>query len=94
MGLAASLREPSHTNPGPVQSCLTDHSIAKTDVHLDMQEGMQYDHKAASSAVFTLLYALMSLLCSLFRMSWQDSGPVIQLEEIATYMLQHNVQRV
>jgi hypothetical protein len=61
-----SLREPLHTNPGLLQSSLTDHVIASTDVHLDMLEAALYAHKAASSAVFTLLYALLSLLCSLF----------------------------
>ncbi len=66
------LRAPSHTNPGPVQSCLTDHSIARTYAHLGVQEGVQNDNKATSSAVFTLLYALISLFCSLFPMSGQD----------------------
>jgi hypothetical protein len=74
MGLVPTLLKPLHTNPGPVQSCLTDNSIVRTDVHLDMQGGVQYDHKATSFAVFTLLYALMSLLCSLFQMFWQDSA--------------------
>ena len=74
MGSAPSLRAPSHTNPRPVQSCLTDHSIARTYAHLGVQEGVQNDNKATSSAVFTLLYALMSLLCPLFPMSGQDSS--------------------
>ncbi len=34
---------------------------------------MQNDHKATCSAVFILLNALILLLCSLFRMSGQDS---------------------
>ncbi len=72
MGSAPSLRAPSHTNPGPVQSCLTDHSTARTYAHLDAQEGVQNDNKTTSSAVFTPLYELMSLLYSLFPMSGQD----------------------
>ncbi len=70
------MRAPSHTNPGPVQSChcLTDYNIARTYAHLDVQEGVQDDNKATSSAVFTLLYALMSLICSLFPMSEKDSS--------------------
>jgi hypothetical protein len=48
-GATPSLRVPLHTNPGPVQICLTDHSTARTDVHLDMQEGVQYDHTSGSS---------------------------------------------
>ncbi len=44
MGSAPSLRAPSHTNPRPVQSCLTDHSIARTYAHLDVQN----DNKATS----------------------------------------------
>ncbi len=59
-----------------MQSCLTDHSIARTYAHLDVQEGVQNDNKATSFAVFTLLYALMSLLCSLFPMSGQDSSVI------------------
>ncbi len=54
-----SLSEPLHTNPGLLQSSLTDHLIASTDVHLDMQEAALYAHKATYSAVFTLLYALL-----------------------------------
>ena len=61
-----SLREPLHTNPGLLQSSLTDHVIARTGMHLDMLEAVLCAHKAASSAVFTLLYALLSLLCSYF----------------------------
>ena len=52
-----SLSEPLHTNPGLLQSSLTDHRIASTD--LDMQEAALYAHKATYSAVFTLLYALL-----------------------------------
>jgi hypothetical protein len=34
--------------------CQADHNIARADVHLDMQEGVQYVHKATFSAVFTV----------------------------------------
>ncbi len=64
----------------------------RTFEHLDVQEGTQNDHhdKATCSAVFTLLYALISLLCSLFPMF----GDRILLDEIVTSTLQHNVQRL
>jgi hypothetical protein len=71
---APGLRVPSHTNPGPVQSCLTGHSKLKTYEHLDVQFGVQNDQKATCSAISILLYALTLLSCSLFRMSGQDSA--------------------
>ncbi len=39
-----------------------------------MQEVVHNDQKAACSAVFILLYVLTLLICSLFRMSGQDSA--------------------
>ncbi len=75
-----SLREPLHTNPGLLQRSLTHHLIASTDVHLDMQEATLYAYKATWSAVFILLYAFLSLLCSLFpiMMFGQDSAQRIR----------------
>ncbi len=70
MESAPSLQAPSYIKPGSG----TDHSIARTYEHLDVQTGVQNDNKATSSAVFTLLYVLMSLLCSLFPMSGQNSS--------------------
>ncbi len=49
-------------------------TCAKRYEHLDVQEGIHNDHKATFSAVFTLVYALISLLCSLSSMSGQDSA--------------------
>ena len=62
-----SLQGPSHTNPWLAIVNL------RTYERLDVQEGVQNDHKATCSAVF-ILYASTLLLCSLFRMSGQDSA--------------------
>ena len=56
-------------NPGYMQGSLTAHRVARTDVLLVMQEGVQNGHTATSSAVYTPS-------CSLFSIAEQESAGI------------------